>query len=621
MGSGNNDTAEMAIGGLLLALQKSRPRSTVYLFTDGDAKDWERYKEALTLIYNKKITVYVVRSDRGTPKGREGMNSSVYFLISAKSGGQVLYGNKTDVGRLLELTANLASSSDVTLLSIDSSTPALSPYGHNWTVLVDSSVNAMTVSVSGSDPSIFLFDQNNIRVKVSSFNSIQLASIAVVQWLHPTAGRMTVQVMAESSYTLRVKGLSSLDLQYRFVVPERIEHFGYYPVRGRPRAGSALSFTDIVLSISWFIIIMVSLLGDSVYISLTVVGLTSDQRVERLFLQEENGTVIDTVLVEKLNDTNYRYMTVDALTVPEVSFQVGLEGTEISTGASFKRIDVTVVIPSRFRVVLQTDSKTVFKQGTTSTVRFLVQNGPDAPPDTFSFNITDELDLVSTSTYSILSLGSNENRSVEVRFRVPACFWFTGINTVTVTVDSETSDAYTSLTMATFIDSDVYHAHGKEVLSETQFIAYLLISVQYVDNEAPVCVLQSVGNCSFAGDTCNSTWRVEWHVLDRISPIYQIKPLPSFNTTTVQYDRSRSNSSNQWISVTADIPCCDNGTILTVIDFSGNKVNCSVTKESKEPRCTTTCRNGGKCRERDRCACLGGYFGKRCENGKNNLKY
>ena len=453
--SGNNDKAEMAIGGLLLALQKSRPRSTVYLFTDGDAKDWERYKEALTLIYNKKITVYVVRSDRGTPKGREGMNSSVYFLISAKSGGQVLYGNKTDIGRLLELTANLASSSDVTLLSIDSSTPALSPHGHNWTVLVDSSVNAMTVSVSGSNPSIFLFDQNNVRVNVSSFNSIQLSTIAVVQWLHPTAGRMTVQVMAESSYTLRVNALSSLDLQYRFVVPETKDHFGYFPVRGRPRAGSALPVTDVVLSISWFIITMVSLLGDSVYISLTVVGLTSDQTVEQVFLQEENGTVIDTALVEKLNGTNYRYITVDALTIPGVSFQVGLEGTEVSTGASFKRIDVIVVTPTRFRVVLQTDSRTVFKQGTASTVRFLVQNGVDAPPDTFSFNTTDELNLSSMQSPYNFNLESNQNHSIEVIFRVPPCFWFTGTNRVTVTVDSDTSDVFTSLVMETFIDSEV----------------------------------------------------------------------------------------------------------------------------------------------------------------------
>ena len=132
-----------------------------------------------------------------------------------------------------------------------------------------------------------------------------------------------------------------------------------------------------------------------------------------------------------------------------------------------------------------------------------------------------------------------------------------------------------------------------------------------------MCVLQSVSTCLVPGDTCNSTWRVVWHVLDRISPIYQIKSLPSFNTTTVQYDRTRSNSSNQWISVTADIPCCDNGTILTVTDFSGNKANCSVTRKSKAPSCTTTCRNGGKCKEGDSCACLGGYFGELCENGEN----
>ena len=105
-----------------------------------------------------------------------------------------------------------------------------------------------------------------------------------------------------------------------------------------------------------------------------------------------------------------------------------------------------------------------------------------------------------------------------------------------------------------------------------------------------------------------------WHVLDRISSIYQIKPF--FNTTVVLYDRTRSNFSNQWIPVTVDIPCRDNGTILTVTDFSGNKADCSVTKESRAPNCSTPCRNGGRCGEGDRCICLGGYFGELCENGK-----
>jgi hypothetical protein len=565
---GNNDKAELAIGGLLLALKNSRPRSTVYLFTDGDAKDWERYQEALTLIYNRKITVYVIRSDRGMTNGAEAMNSSVYTLIAVKSGGQVFFGNKTEVGRLLEITASMTSSSDVTLLTIDSSTPAMPPLGHNWTLLVDSSVHTMTVSASGINPSIYLFDQNDIRVTGLSF---QLASVALGQWSRPTAGRMTVQVMAESSYTLRVNALSSLDLQYRFVVFERKEHFGYFPVRGIPRA------------------------GDSVNISLTVVGLTSDQTVDRVFLQMENGTIIDTVVVEKLNDTKNRFITTDAITVPEVSFYVGLEGTEISTGASFKRMDVTVVTPTKFRIVLQPDSQVVFKQGTTSTVGFIVENGRDAPPDEFSFNITDELNLYLVKSPSIFSLKSYQNLTVEVMFEVPPCYGFTGTNRVTVIVNSQTSDVFASLVIETFIDSE------------------------YVDIEAPVCILQSVSNC-LVPDTCNATWRAAWYVLDRISPIQEIKPLPSFNTTIVRYDRTRNNASNQWISVTADISCCDNGTILTVTDVSGNKANCSVTRKSKAPNCRIACQNGGKCKEGNSCACLGGYFGDLCNNGKNQMR-
>jgi hypothetical protein len=428
VGLGNNDKAEMAIGGLLLALQKSRPRSTVYLFTDGDAKDWERHKEALTLIYDKKITVYVVRITHGTSDSTIGMSSHVYSLISEKSGGQMFHGNKTNIRKLLQMTANFQATSDVTLLSADSSTPAWPPHGHIWAVLIDSSVREITVSVSGSDPSVLLFDNFSNIVSVSQYN---FGTSVVVNWVQPTMGRVTVQVLTESSYTLRVKALSSLDLQYRFVVSGGIDHFGYFPVRGLPRA------------------------GDSLHISLTVIGLTSDQRVKRLFLQREDGAVINTLPVEKLNDTKYRFMTVDAVTIPEVPFQVGLEGREVSTGISFRRVDVTVVTPTRVRVVLQSQSDIVIKQGTTSTVSFMVQNGPDAPSDVFSVNITDELNLAWMPSHANFSLGSHDNISINVSFRVPHCFWFNGINTVTVAVNSVTSDAFASITMATFIDSQV----------------------------------------------------------------------------------------------------------------------------------------------------------------------
>ena len=135
-----------------------------------------------------------------------------------------------------------------------------------------------------------------------------------------------------------------------------------------------------------------------------------------------------------------------------------------------------------------------------------------------------------------------------------------------------------------------------------------------MDIDPPVCALRSVGDCSFSGDTCGSTWRVSWYILDRGSPIYKISPLS--NTTSVQYIESQAEHVNQRILVTADIPCCVNGEVLTVTDFSGNKANCSVTKTSGVPQCTTDCRNGGLCVGTNQCICRGGYYGALCENGK-----
>ena len=233
----NTDDPELAISGLLLALEKSRPRSTVYVFTDNNPKDWDKYQSALTLIFKKKITVYFFLTGRSRRRRSTVTQSSTFAEIAAQSGGQVLSGNAADVGKLLTLTSSFTAASDVTLVSIDSSTPALSPNGHNWTVPVDSSVTEITISVSGTNPTIYLYDRYDIQVIVNSSNAVKLANTAVLKLSKSVMDAVKVQVITQSPYTLRVKGLSSLDLQYNFVVPEETNHFGLYSIRGRPRIG------------------------------------------------------------------------------------------------------------------------------------------------------------------------------------------------------------------------------------------------------------------------------------------------------------------------------------------------------------------------------------------------
>ena len=235
---GGGDTPEMAIGGLILALQRSRPGSTIYVFTDAPAKDYRRYPEALTLIYDKGIEVFFVLT-RGFRKRRDTVDEfTVFDLIADASGGQVLSGTRSDVSELLTITSSFTAASGVTLTSIDSLSPAFPPGGHNWTVPIDSSLSNMTFSLSGRSSSIFLFDQDGRRIAVAPFNIVELAESVVLRLPSPSVGDLTVQVITVSSYTLRVKGLSTLDFLHSFVIPVERTHSDLFPVRGLPRTGT-----------------------------------------------------------------------------------------------------------------------------------------------------------------------------------------------------------------------------------------------------------------------------------------------------------------------------------------------------------------------------------------------
>ena len=155
------------------------------------------------------------------------------------SGGQVLSEAKAQVGNILEITSTYTETSDVTLLAYESALPT-NAAGYNVTAYVDNTIEHLTVSVSGENPTLTLIEPNGEIAVLNRSNFVQLLNTAISRVPNPASGRWTITVSSSDPYDLLVKGNSYLDFLYSVVVPKFDGHPGMYPILGRPRIGTTV---------------------------------------------------------------------------------------------------------------------------------------------------------------------------------------------------------------------------------------------------------------------------------------------------------------------------------------------------------------------------------------------
>ena len=137
--TGGGDCPELAMTGLYKALLRSLPESTIYLFTDADAKDEQQRKEVMSLALENKIKITTILSGRGECKRRKkrhiqqsfifrrfnrskrsGRGQTLYQAIAAQTGGQVLETSKAGIADALKIIDRGASDkSSVSLRKVE----------------------------------------------------------------------------------------------------------------------------------------------------------------------------------------------------------------------------------------------------------------------------------------------------------------------------------------------------------------------------------------------------------------------------------------------------------------------------------------------------------------------
>lgn len=201
------DCPELAIQGLINALEASLPNSVAYVFTDASAKDFDKKDIAIDLVQKKQITVnFLVTGHCGHINLPE---FKVYEEISRASGGQVFNMKSNEIKEVLEQITEILN---LDLVSIDSfdygaGEESISP------ITVDSTYKNISVIITGVNPKMlikneddeivdFTIEFENSNMKYVTFKAEDL--------------KYFIAAFAGSEYSIRVVGNSDLKMAFGF---------------------------------------------------------------------------------------------------------------------------------------------------------------------------------------------------------------------------------------------------------------------------------------------------------------------------------------------------------------------------------------------------------------------
>ncbi|CAG4960700.1 unnamed protein product [Colias eurytheme] len=227
---GGGDCPEKSLGGLLLALNVSRPRSFVYVFTDATASDHRLVGKVLDAVQRKQSQVVFVLTGHCNDLTKP--TFKVYEQIAAASSGQIFNLNKNNVHKVLDFVRTSIKGRSVNLAS------SINPPGYNYTqkIPVDKTVNEVTVSVSGAKPQIRVVNPSGEEITgpPQLVTTLDLSEIMIVKVLEPEPGNWSITVGSSASHSVRVLGTSDLSFSHGFAAqtPQSMKDTGYRPMKG-----------------------------------------------------------------------------------------------------------------------------------------------------------------------------------------------------------------------------------------------------------------------------------------------------------------------------------------------------------------------------------------------------
>jgi von Willebrand factor A domain-containing protein 7 len=398
---GGGDCPELSMTGMLQGLSASDKGGDLFMFTDASSKDGSLAGNVSSLATSKDIRIYPFLFGSCSPI------DPAYIRIANDSGGQLFFLSSSEAGNITKLADFVVRSSVVNLLSIGDS---LLGTPKTYMVPVDSTMTKVTFSVSGATSVVVRRpDGTTVLPSDTNVSFISLSSGAIYSITNPPAGNWSVTINGTGNFSVAVSGESLLDLSsFRFVEPGgRPGHEGFFPIAGLPEAGG-MSTVDAVMS--------------------------GDFSTAQFELRTKAGAVLQTLGLTQGAGVAAQEFFGD-VTLPNAAFLVYVTGSDIN-GKAYQRVLPGIIKPQTIKIIAPLGQDLHPSQTTTYT--FQVKNL--GPTDTFVFSGADDQSFLQSITPTTFTLDTNAIKTVAVRLQPPINALPGTSDTLTVTVQSTTSD-------------------------------------------------------------------------------------------------------------------------------------------------------------------------------------
>ncbi|XP_052077826.1 von Willebrand factor A domain-containing protein 7-like isoform X2 [Mytilus californianus] len=526
--AGGGDCPEFAADGILKAINLSRSGSTLYVFTDADAKDADRQQEAANAARAKTIPITTVTTGTCSRRRRSMHNihvkrrdtTSFFQRLAQATGGTIYHTSKEEINVVLD--AIIEKTFPVAEVIVDSFEWSLT-CDDNTIFVVDSTVTVLKVAVCcpGEDSGVELFYPNGTKETFASRLSRKLVTNrkeVIISLQHPPSGRYNLERSSSYKWSVNITAQSPVKLETEIL--EYTESGALPILKGSPIAGKNYTF----------------------YVNIYNLG--------------ENGTCNDLILTDILGNALFNIPIIQTTTLmavrcaaifttPNQFFQLKLNGTD-TNGFEFSRKNSLVFKPTNMKLrIIPPDSAVIGKE---VLVYYEVEN-------TGTINETSEVAISDDHSASVLPIRRQHT-----------------------ILAGETSNGSFTL-KPTSVSNILKYAITVYLGSTSEITQRITKTVLVTDIERPDCTVVVLnGTCNNSSLNTAQCHKYHWFVNAEIT--FKGTELENFTSsvgsaTELVYD-DISGLRHGPVNISIKGSCCTPSVILAAVDTDGYIAQCKI---------------------------------------------